>query len=375
MKIFRAVLLALLLWNLSSIALVNLGSTAGAVLSFGTIALLAFYYLLAEKTAPNWWILIISLLYFTISSFQYQEETKYFVNDTIKYFVFVIAGYELIKKVSKEQLFYFLLLASLTIAVHALFFPSKSGRYFGIYLQPNNAGFMCIYGYALTYGIKKLPIKLLGQFIFTLMGLLTFSRSFIVIWVILNLLSLKIDIKNIRILGIGFLIFSSLLIIDDLVGLNNPRFDQLKNILTNEKVSNEEITEDSRTDTWALYYDKILEAPIFGNGYKSFQGEPGRIVGVHNSYLMILGEAGVIPFLAFLAYFMHLFYWSSYLFKEAPYLLMQTIALALFLMAFHGFFNFYFVTFTAMWIQYQIVEQKRLLSNNEIRIENNKFET
>lgn len=360
MKILRIVILALVLWNLPSIALATLGPALGSSLSFIIFSLLVFYYFLEKKTTPNWWMLIIALLYFTISSFQYYGETKYFINDFVKFFIFVIGGYEVIKRVSKEELFYFILLGSLSIAIETIFFPIRTGRYSGFYLNPNVAGFICIYGYALTYGLKSLPLKLLGQFIFTLMGLLTFSRTFIVIWVLLNLISLKISVKNIRILGIGVLIFSSLLIIDDIVGLNNPRFTQLKNIINNENVSNQEITEDSRTDTWALHYDKIIESPIFGNGYETFSGEMGKVVGVHNTYLLIIGEAGIIPFLLFLAYFIYLFYWSIYFFKETPYLIMQTIALSVFLLANHNFFNFYYLTFAAMWIQYQIVEQKRL---------------
>lgn len=365
MKTLRIILLALLLWNLPAMTLANIGPGAGSLLSYLTIALLALYYFLEQKTTPNWWILIISLLYFSISGVQYSD-TSNFINETAKYIIFVIAGYELAKRVSTEQLFYFLLIASITVAIHALFFPTKFGRYYGVFLHPNSAAFICIYGYALTYGLKKLPLQLLGQFIFTLMGLLTFSRSFIVIWVILNLISLKISIRNIRIIGIGFLIFSSLLVIDDLVGLNNPRFDQLKHIFNTEKVSNEELTSDSRTETWALFYDKVAEAPIFGNGFGTFSGRMGQI-GAHNTFLMIIGEAGIIPFFVFLAYFIYLFYWCIYFFNETPYLLMQTIALALFLMGFHGFFNFYYVTFAAMWIQYQIVNQKNLRYTDQIK--------
>ncbi|RXJ45965.1 O-antigen ligase family protein [Gelidibacter gilvus] len=370
MKILRIVILALVLWNLPSIALATLGPAFGSSLSFLIISLLALYYFLEEKTTPNWWILLIAFLYFTISSFQYDGETKFFINNFVKYFVLVIGGYELIKRVSKEELFYFILLGSLSIGIETIFFPIRTGRYAGFYLNPNVAGFICIYGYALTYGLKNLPLKLFGQFIFTLMGLLTFSRTFIVIWVLLNLISLKISIKNIRILGVGVLIFSSLLVIDDIVGLNNPRFTQLKNIINNENVSNREITEDSRTDTWALHYDKIYQSPIFGNGYDTFSGEMGKVVGVHNTYLLIIGEGGIIPFLLFLGYFIYLFYWSIYFFKETPYLIMQTIALSVFLLANHNFFNFYYLTLVAMWIQYQIVKQKRLLSNTNTLTEN-----
>ena len=38
---------------------------------------------------------------------------------------------------------------------------------------------------------------------------------------------------------------------------------------------------------------------------------------------------------------------------------MQIIALSLFLMANHNFFTFYYVSFAAMWIQYQIELAKK----------------
>lgn len=359
MKIIRIILSILILWNLPSIALFTISPGLGSRLSFLTIGLLAIYYLFDKKTKPNWWIIIISLLYFTISSFQYYGSANSFIFETVKYFIFVIGGYELVKRVSKEEFFILLLLGTLSIAIEALLFPSKFGRYSGLYLNPNEAGFVCIFGYALNYSLKNTSIKLLGQFVFTLMGLLTFSRTFIVIWLFLNIISLKISIKNIRVLGVGILIFITLIFIDESVGLNNPRFKQLKNIVNNENVSINEINEDSRFDTWTQHYDKILNSPIFGNGYGTFSGGTGYL-GVHNSYLMIIGEAGIIPFTLFLVYIGYLFYWSISLFKTCPYLIMQTIALAMFLLTDHNFFSHYYVLFAIMWIHYQIVLQNKL---------------
>ena len=311
-------------------------------------------------------LIIISLSYFVISSFQYDGLTEDFIFDPIKYMIFLLCGYELTKQISIVELFYFILIGAITIGYDAIFNPTDFGRYSGFYINPNVAGFMCIYGYSLVFSLKNSTLKLLGQFIFTLMGLLTFSRTFIVIWVVLNLISIRISVKNLRIFGLGFLIFSTLVIIDDTVGLNNPRFDQLKGLLSNEQVSVEEINEDNRADTWAEFYDKILERPFFGSGYGKFSGKLGQ-KGTHNTYLMIIGEAGIIPFLLFLGYIGYLFYWSIFYFKEKPNLIMQTIALAMFLLANHNFFTFYFVSFTAMWIQYQIYASKQgpILDNEQ----------
>ena len=365
MKIFRVILLILILWNIPSIALYSISPGLGGLLSLTTIGLLLFYYLLEKKTIANWWLIIIALFYFTISSFQYYYETKFIVNDVLKYFVVIIAGYELIKKVSKEELLLFIFIGSISIVIDAIVFPTKFGRYSGFYLNPNEAGFICIYGYALIFSIKNTSIKLLGQFVFTLMGLLTFSRTFIVIWLIINIISLKVSLKNIKIIGVGILIFSSLIFIDETIGLNNPRFEQLKNIVNNKNVSSQKINEDSRVDTWIQFYDKILESPIFGSGYGTFSGKTGAL-GAHNSYLMIIGEAGIIPFMLFLGYICYLFYWSLYLFKKSPYLLMQTSVIAMFLLTDHNFFNFYHVLFVVMWVQYQIVAQRKLINEDLI---------
>ena len=168
-------------------------------------------------------------------------------------------------------------------------------------------------------------------------------------------------------LGIGFLILSTLFFIDEIVGLNNPRFEQLKRIASNEKVSTREINEDSRADTWALYYDQVLDSPFIGNGWGTFSGVTGPL-GAHNSFLMVVGEAGILPLLIMIAMFFVMF-WQGYVyFKYAPNLIMQTIALSLVLLANHNFFNFYYFTFATMWIQYQLMVQKnnKLYNQQEI---------
>jgi O-antigen ligase len=364
MKILKFIILSLILFNIPAIILVNFGASLGSLFSYITIILLVIFYFLEKKTTPNWWIIILALSFYLISSFQYYGVTKDFYMVFVKYLIFVLCGYELTKGVSAIEFFYFFLIGAISIGIEAMFLPSIYGRYSGLYLNPNVAGFICIYGYSLTYALKNTSLKLIGQFIFTLMGLLTFSRTFIVIWVLLNIISLKISIKNIRILGIGILIFSTLLFIDEEVGLNNPRFEQLKNIANNENVSVTEINEDSRLDTWAKYYDKIFESPLFGSGYGTFSGNMDS-QGVHNTYLMIIGEAGIIPFFIFISLIIYLYYWSIIFFKRSPNLIMQTVALTIFLLANHNFFTFYYVTFAAMWIQYQIYKLNVGESNDE----------
>lgn len=364
MKILKLAILALILWNLPSIGLFFRGAETGSLLSYATIGFLALYYLFETKTAPNWWLITLGFFYFGLSSFQYYGPLDDIIYDTIKYFIVIVAGFTLVKNLNKNELYWFLLIGAISVAFEALYFPSNFGRYSGFYLNPNEAGFICVFGYTLVYGMKNTSLKLLGQFVFTLMGLLTFSRTFIVIWLIVNLISLFISLKNIRILGIGILIFSTLIIIDESVGLNNPRFEQLKKIVQNENVTVNEINDDSRMSTWSKFYDKVIESPFFGSGYGSFSGKLGQ-VGVHNSYLMIIGEAGLIPFLIFLTYIGYLIFWSFRFFKKSPFILLLTIALALYLLTDHNFFVSYYLLIATMWIQYQIIKEKELLSDLE----------
>lgn len=369
MKILKYICLALVLLNLPSIALAAISATLGSLLSYATIGCLAIYYFFEEKSQPNWFLIIISLAFFILSSLTYDGPTFVFILDAIKYFIYLLGAYVLAKNTNVAEYNIFLLIGSITIALEAVLFTSEFGRYSGFYIAPNEAGFMCITGYATTYGLKNTSMKLLGQFVCTLAGLLTFSRTFIVIWLLINVISLKISIKNIRIFGLGFLILSTMLVIDEVVGLNNPRFEQLKAAMNNEEVSSEEISEDSRADTWAKFYDKILDAPLIGNGYGTFSGKEGNGLGVHNSYLMVLGEAGILPFFLFMAYIGYLIIMSINYFKTSPNLIMQVIALSLFLLANHNFFTFYYVSFAAIWIQYQIYDIKNTIPEEDILLE------
>ncbi|WP_179319866.1 O-antigen ligase family protein [Winogradskyella helgolandensis] len=368
MKILRYITFGLVILNIPSTALSAYGPTIGGLLSYITIGLLALYYFLEKKTIPNWWLIIISILFFMIGALQYKGPTMLFIMEIIKYFIYLISAYELAKHINTSEYSFFLLIGSSTIILEALLFTSKFGRYSGFYMAPNEAGFICIVGYATTYGLKNKKAKLLGQFIFTLAGLLTFSRTFIVIWLLINVISLKISFKNIRIFGLGFLIISSLFFIDSVVGLNNPRFEQMKSIISNDgSVSSEELNEDSRADTWAIFYDQILDSPLIGNGYGTFSGKGGYI-GVHNTYLAVLGEAGILPFILFVLYMGYLISMSIIYFNKKPNLIMQMIGLSLFLMANHNFFTFYYVSFAAIWIQYQLYKLRNNDNDNAIDV-------
>ncbi|MFD2790558.1 O-antigen ligase family protein [Arenibacter antarcticus] len=319
-------------------------------------------------------MIVIGLLFFSISSIvndkYIPEETKDFIMFIIKYFITVICGYELLKNTTTREITLFLCLGALTILMQILLFNNPLidyGRYSGFYLNPNVAGFICLVGYGMSFANQNKNFRLFLQIVFTIMGLLTFSRTFILLWLLTNLISIKIDIKNSRVLLYGFGLLTAFVIFGEFLPVKNPRLDQMSAILKGEKVKTTEINEDSRTETWSLYYDALLDHPILGNGYNSFSGESSiSSVGVHNSFLKIWGEAGIFVFILFIIMYLLMIKQSLQLFEESPHLFLIVIAVILFLTTNHNFFDNGYILFISMWIQAEISKHKIEEQSTEI---------
>ncbi len=370
MQVLKYAILGMIILNLPEVIVRNFGSALGTISSYSVFLLLILYYLFLEKRGSvNKPLILLALSYYVISGFQSQWQLREFAFIAIKFFVVIICGYEVVKNTSVKEISYFFVIGSLTVILHPILFANNYGRYSGFYFNPNNAGFIAIIAFALTFSYEKGLMKTGKTLISSLGGLMTFSRTFVALWVLLNLISVKISIKNIRIfaygIGVVLIIFST----KEVLQLNTKRINEFEALINNDKSGAKGLSEDSRADTWSLYYELIYQKPFFGNGYDYFQG--GHLasagVGVHNSFLMVLGEAGFIPFLIFVGYFIYLFIHSYLCFKQAPHLFMMTIGLAAVLMADHGFFYHLVFPITAMWIQYQIkVIKEQVLDENII---------
>jgi hypothetical protein len=330
--------------------------------SYLSYSLLIIHYILSSKTKLNLWMIAIGMLFFSISSLSGDKyipaEIRDYIMIIIKYFILVICGYELLKHTSTREISIFLIIGATTILAQIIFFNNPLidyGRYSGFYLNPNVGGFICLIGYGLSFANENKNIRLFLQVVFTLMGLLTFSRTFILLWILTNLIAIKINVKNAKVLLYGFGLLLAFVIYSEFLPVKNPRLAQLSALVKGEKVNTTEISEDSRTETWSLYYEALLNQPILGNGYNSFQGNSHiSTVGVHNSFLKMWGEAGIILFIVFSTMYLVMLKQTYQIFDSDPHLFMITIAVILFLTTNHNFFETEFILLVSMWIQAKI---------------------
>ena len=311
--------------------------------------------------------MLIWASYYIISGFQLDSyyDPNEFIARTFKFLIIAVFAGAILKHTSLKEMYWILLIGASTVIINAVFFPDNYGRYGGVYIDPNAAGFVCIAGYALTYELNKSKDKILGQFVFSLAGFLTFSRTFILIWLLVNLISLKINLKNARIFVLGAVVIIIMITFSEALQLNAVRFKQLESIVTNEKVNTSELNEDSRTETWAMFYDYIRDKPFIGNGHGSFQANGVHRIGPHNTYLFIIGEAGIIAFSIYLAFQFVLLKKSIQYFNKHPSFIMLFIAQGLFLLTNHNYFTSYYLLFVVLWF-YQNIKK----AENEDRLYN-----
>ena len=96
-------------------------------------------------------------------------------------------------------------------------------------------------------------------------------------------------------------------VLDD---LQLTRWRSLLQIIDNRAV--DDVTLGGRLTLWRVAWDMVLEAPLFGHGLgrlhhleDGYYNDVGVLLGAHNQYLVLVGEAGFVPLVLFL-----LFLWT-----------------------------------------------------------------
>ena len=362
-------ILALIIWYIPTILKVGYGSAAlGSLSSLLTNGLLLLYYLLVKKGQPPWIFLIFGILFFSLSAFSFIPYYDWYIADFQKYLILLIAGAEVVRNTSLRELYFIFMIGASSILIHAAVFGDPNGRFSGFYLDPNAAGFICLIGCCLSYGFKNDKWRLLGLFFFTFCGLLTFSRTFMLLWFVANMITVFQDKKNINVMAMGVGVLLLIVSVSTIFQVNTKRLELIEGLLGNETITSYEANEDSRTDTWALWYDKILESPIIGNGYGYFTGGDGK-PGVHNAYLRVIGEAGIFPFLIFVSIYLFMVKKSLSTFNEKVYQFLLALSLMALLLTTHNFISGnQFIPIVSLWLFYDLKKKKVIEEDEEIDI-------
>ncbi len=362
MKILKYIALTLILLNVPTFSLEYLGANLGSITNLLLTVSVIIYFFLAKKSKPLWPFIILGMLFFTFSGLQYTDATELYIKEVIRYFIFIICANELAKETTDRELLIFLVVGALSIAVNALVFPDLFGRYGGFYLNPNKAGFICLFGFALSYIIPNYKLKLLVQFTLILCGIFTLSRSFILFLVIINVISIFANKKNLQTFAVGAVALVIIFAAASTLQLNKERFSALHSLFSdNEDVQTETITEGSRNETWSYFSDLITDNIVIGAGYKSMRGASSQVAieyGVHNTFLMVLGEAGILAFLLIIIIYLAIIIRSLRFFKEHQEYTYLAVAIIGYLMVAHNYFEKYDVLFVSIWLYHKVNQEQ-----------------
>lgn len=367
MKAFRYLILIMFLLNMATFALMYAGSGLGSFISSFSFIALIVYYFFNDKQHLALPFIILGLIYFIISGLVYIDAVDEFFKEAIKYLIVTVMAVGLMSETTYKEILIIFSIGAISIILNSLIFPNLYGRYSGFYLNPNRAGLVCILGFALAFKVEKYMYQLALQFIFVLAGIMTLSRYFILILVAVYIISIIANKRNLIAFVVGG--FALLLIFtQSSFQLNTDRLSALKSLFS-DNVDTETITKESRNETWSMFTDKILDSPIVGNGFDSMKGNEKSVlnkVGVHNTYLMILGESGIIPFLIVIIIYVSLFFRSIKHFTENPIYTYIAFILLTNLLVTHNYFNNYITILISIWLYIKVKAEPNYQTTNPI---------
>ncbi len=262
-----------------------------------------------------------------------------------KYFIYVADR----GKFKKVLFFITILLLSVTVlvplgafipAVDELLKPLGKGglRASGLFASPNLAGVHSNFtlAFVLFFILQSKRFSLL--FVATVpivlyAGVLTFSKATMLVsgtlvslFVIYNLMFFfKIGNKSKKrfivflVVVCGGLVVSAPQIKQAAGTLNYLQFKRLTEVAA---IAQGEVNEETTTDrsvAWKEAITMISKNPILGYGLSSFHNLPKFRLGTHNTYLMIWGEGGIVPFMTLLVFVLTVFYRSFFWIRDPSY--------------------------------------------------------
>jgi len=221
----------------------------------------------------------------------------------------------------------------------------SSTRESGVFSNPNKAGAHINYNLALVLFfilnsrrwfwlfIGMLPLVIYSTFV-------TFSKSAMISAILIVVVFLFMNIKGNYRLGkprrnrlrffivMIFVIGTALAptVVKLLYSLGPQQITrvlQVGQIMTGQI---DEKTTTHRSVLWEEGVELIKQFPISGHGFGSFHKLPKGRLNVHNTYLMVFGEAGILPFIALVVFVLMLYHRCLFWIKDPNY---QFLALAI----------------------------------------------
>jgi len=210
----------------------------------------------------------------------------------------------------------------------------EDGRFSSFYSNPNALGLVANIALVLNlYSLLKhdrffvlkfilIPIILYVSFLSlsrTALFISGFTIVLFIFWLLLRAFSTrkKTIRKSIAVFGLPlYIIIYITLNFDFLVDkyLDSWQAKKIKGLIEivfKGKVTSENTS--SRTEHLALFYESFLEHPFLGKGVAYFANIPNHKWGVHNTYLLVLGDSGILPFVVLMSMILVIYYKSLWM--------------------------------------------------------------
>lgn len=259
-----------------------------------------------------------------------------------------------------KGIYYALLISTMAIILQSsseiiITKDQEESRAVGFFANPNGAGLIANFCMAfLIYDINKYKKWYIFKIIFLIpivfyASFLTLSKSSLTISFILILfnfiyyftrIKFKIFSSFRQIIGITPLVFIILVYINFKFIIENFFPEKTRILYLIELVEAGELTEENtsgRTNVFEHGIEKILESPIYGNGIMYFSYLPKEGYGVHNTYLSVWGDSGIIPFLCMISLMLIILFRAFFVEIDIGYLSLALVFV--YILAFIGSHN------------------------------------
>jgi len=240
-------------------------------------------------------------------------------------------------------------------------FPPLDGeyRFFGSFADPNEAGLMACFTVVTALAVidsGRSRVVGLGALLVAVAALVgTFSRTALVVLPLVLLASLparrgggrKRVAGSVAVVALGV---AGVLAALDPAAVGERRASRWNSVVELATLSSvEDVSLADRAALWSLALEETLDAPLLGNGLGrlhaldgAWYNREGMLLGAHNQYLILAGEAGFLPLVLF-ALFLAVTFRAGFT-KKASWPLGAAsgwaIVLIVFSMTFHGILTY-----------------------------------